>query len=163
LTKGQHALVDDEDYERVVAAGPWFAYHHASGTYYPKHTMVDRRTLPLANFILGAPVGQIVDHIDRNPLNNCKSNLRVVTRTVNAQNRRKNSNASSKYYGVYWNSYNNNWRAEIRRGTKRYTIGSFRDEVIAARAYDKKALELYGGEARINFPVTKETSNTQED
>ena len=45
------------------------------------------------------------------------------------------------------------WRVEIRKDGRKYYLGSFATEEAAARAYDKKCLELRGPEARLNFPV----------
>jgi hypothetical protein len=61
-------------------------------------------------------------------------------------------NKSSKYVGVYRNKRKNRWEAEIRYLKRRYWLGLHDAEEDAARAYDKKAIELYGIGARLNFP-----------
>jgi hypothetical protein len=150
LTQGQVAIVDDEDYERVMAAGPWHACHVRHSWYARRY--IDKRFLPLANFVLGVPNGRIVDHKDHNSLNNCKDNLREATLTENNHNRRKSRYSTSEYHGVSLSTSGKWWKANITKGGKDYYIGRFMREVDAARAYDKKARELYGDAARLNFP-----------
>lgn len=60
-------------------------------------------------------------------------------------------NASSQYRGVSFNSHSQKWKAVITVGRKQYFLGYYGNEVEAARAYDKAALELRGPEAPTNF------------
>jgi hypothetical protein len=149
LTRGQVAIVDDEDYERVMAAGPWHVYLNKH-MWYPRRR-VGKRHQPLANFVLGTVDSCMIDHIDHNGLNNCKHNLREVSYTENNHNRRKQHNTTSTYYGVSRSTSGDSWEASIRKDGKYYYIGKFRDQLTAARAYDNKARELYGVMARLNF------------
>jgi hypothetical protein len=63
----------------------------------------------------------------------------------------KTDKKSSKYVGVYWDRSRNKWSAEITFKRKKIYIGRFTEEDEAGRAYDRKALELYGEEAKFNF------------
>lgn len=74
-----------------------------------------------------------VDHIDRNPLNNKKDNLRFVTRSQNAFNRGLQSNNKSGYSGI--NLRNNRWRVRIKVDNKEKFLGNFVSlkEAIKAR------------------------------
>jgi hypothetical protein len=150
LSKGQVALVDDNDYERVMAAGPWVADRTKSAWTVRRWRV--RLHLPLANFILDAPIGCIVDHADRNPFNNQRSNLRIATRSENNHNRRKYKAATSAFFGVSRTRWSGRWRARINKDGIAYHLGTYDDPMQAARAYDKKARELYGIMARLNFP-----------
>lgn len=97
---------------------------------------------------------QFVDHIDGNKLNNQISNLRIVTRQQNQFNQRINARKhSSKYKGVLWYDYHGTakWLAGIRFQRKRYHIGLFTNENDAARAYNVKAIELFGEYAQLNI------------
>lgn len=87
----------------------------------------------------------IVDHIDRNPMNNAVSNLRIVSLGGNAANRSHSKNYTWQYKGVIKNEYNR-WRARINSKT----IGSFATAEEAAMAYDAAAIALWGDLAATN-------------
>jgi hypothetical protein len=93
----------------------------------------------------------VVDHIDHDRSNNNAENLRWVNASANAHNRRKQSNASSKYFGV--NLTKGKYLAKICIEKKHIYLGRYVDEKEAARAYDRKALEVFGQFANLNFPL----------
>lgn len=57
----------------------------------------------------------------------------------------------SKYLGVTKHP-DGRWLAQIRHENKVHYIGAFENEHQAAAAFDKKAVELRGPGARLNFP-----------
>ena len=82
LTKGYVVLVDDADYDRVVAAGPWHALP-SHNVVYVAHSVVHkdgrRTTVMLHRFIMGVTDSHIkLDHEDHDGLNNQRYNLRVA-------------------------------------------------------------------------------------
>jgi len=79
-----------------------------------------------------------IDHIDRNPLNNQKSNLRISTDLQNAQNRSSRKGASSKYVGVSFHKDNKKWQARIQGEY----LGSFETEKEAVIERNERAQEL---------------------
>lgn len=93
------------------------------------------------------------DHRDRNPQNNSRINLRVATSAQNQQNKSKVRGQTSIYKGVSWHSKYKKWRSAIYPGNKHTFLGHFSDEILAAIAYDDKAIELYGEFAHTNFPL----------
>ncbi len=76
------------------------------------------------------------DHIDRDPLNNRRSNLRVVTFAQNAQNVGPNKNSSSRYRGVYKEPrrLRKRWLARVRWDGRHRYCGRYETEIEAARA-----------------------------
>ncbi|MCK5172440.1 MAG: endonuclease, partial [Planctomycetes bacterium] len=85
-------------------------------------------------------------------LNNRKRNLRVCTAAENNHNTRGHRGKSSRWKGVNFFTPKKRFRAQIRYKDREYFLGYFRDEAQAGRAYDKKAKELFGDFAYLNFP-----------
>ena len=79
----------------------------------------------------------VVDHIDRNRLNNLYSNLRFCTQQQNARNISSRVGGTSCYKGVSFIKQTQKWRAALC-GT---VIGHFGSEMEAALAYDERARE----------------------
>ena len=69
------------------------------------------------------PESLMVDHIDRCPLNNNLSNLRLVTRGQNRQNSRLNRNNTSGYRGVY--KMGRKWQAKVMHRGRSKSLGVF--------------------------------------
>ena len=97
----------------------------------------------------------LTDHIDRNGLNNQRSNLRVATGRQNGLNSRS-PGGGSRYKGVQWHKQARRWRARIRAHGVNYELGCYRNEADAGRAYDAAARELFGEFAYLNFPDSQE-------
>ncbi len=89
-------------------------------------------------------IGKYGDHIDRNPLNNRRSNLRKATFKENSRNQSKSTRNTSGIVGVGWYKRYNKWRAYITTD-KTLTLGYFdnKDDAIRARL---KAERKYFGE-----------------
>lgn len=105
----------------------------------------------LARALLNADVESVVDHINGNPLDNRRSNLRLCSRAENARNRAANDRwMGSKYKGV--TVYKDRWKAKITHDGIKCDLGCYENEEDAARAYDKMALLLHREFARLNFP-----------
>jgi group I intron endonuclease len=59
---------------------------------------------------------------------------------------------SSKYKGVCWDKKHKKWKANIKHKGKKIHIGLYTNEEAAAKAFDLKAVDLRGDEAKLNFP-----------
>lgn len=154
VSNGTTALVDDDDYESVMAAGPWHGLKRANGS--PGAVMHDirrpdgARTLePLHRFLMGR---RHVDHRNGDPLDNRRVNLRPATVSQNCRNRRVQSNNKSGYKGVYYSDREGIYIAQIGYRKRRYRLGRFEDPIEAALAYDMAARRMHKGFARLNFP-----------
>lgn len=93
------------------------------------------------------------DHISGDKLDNRRSNLRVATSSSNNMNRCKRSdlhNLTSKYKGVHWSTRCNKWHARIQIDGHSKHLGTFSDELTAAKAYDNAASLFFGNYSRTN-------------
>lgn len=95
----------------------------------------------------------VVDHINRNSLDNRRANLRVATHLQNARNRVKiNKKCSSIYKGVCWSKHHKKWAAQINVRRKSIHLGYFKDELDGAKCYDEAAKKYHDEFACLNFP-----------
>jgi len=146
LSRGLFALVDPEDFEELSRYN-WYA------TGKSPHIAAARRqkgrTIYMHRQIMKAPSSRFLDHKDCDSLNNCRDNLRLCTWRQNQANKRSRR-GSSCYVGV--SRQGDKWKAEIACRGKHHYMGLFDDEVEAAKARDRKAWELLGEFAYLNFP-----------
>ena len=152
LTQGKHTIVDDEDFEYLnrykwhakFCNGGWYAIYafwHGGRSYEIRM----HRVLTLA------PVGVLVDHRNFDSLDNRKQNLRLCNHQQSQFHRRSSNNSKSKYKGVSWHKGGKKWQSAIKHNRKSYHIGTFGNEIDAAKAYDSKAKEVFGEFAYLNF------------
>jgi hypothetical protein len=146
LTQGKVALVDAIDFRRVMTH-KWHAFRNHDRGWYARTKIAGRRVF-LHTFLAGAP---LVDHKDGDGLNNTRLNLRPATPKQNAQNRTTKAAGTSRYRGVYL-LRPGVYRALIGVNGKQKSLGCFRDETTAAKAYDDAAKAEFGEFASLNFP-----------
>jgi len=157
LSRGYVSQVDDQDYDAVVAAGPWHVHVRVGGTaFYATHRMRGSNySILLHRFILGVTDPRIqVDHANRNGLDNQRANLRPATPSQNAANSAKRrGNSTSKFKGVHWCKpgplgKRGKWLALILVNGKRHYLGRFTTEEAAHDAYVTAAQKHFGQYAR---------------
>jgi len=158
ITRGYIAIVDMDDAARVVHLR-WQAkiMPRNDGTFrvYVMRKRANggkRFTEYMHRVVLNAKHGETVDHINGNPLDNRRCNLRIVSLSENGANRRPNvllggKAMSSMYKGVSWNNGHAKWQARLRQKS----LGYFISETDAAKAYDRHAKQEFGNCARLNF------------
>lgn len=156
LTQGKFALVDDEDFEWL---NQWKWHYDVKG-YAARH--LSRKTsnhelVYMHRQIMNFPKNKMVDHKDRNGLNNRRENLRSCTKSQNAMNSKKEINNRSGYRGVVVDSYNT-IRAFIMVNKRHIPLGKFSSLIDAARARDIAAKKYHGEFASLNFPDKGEQS-----
>lgn len=137
ISGGVIALVDDEDLPRVAGfrwslEGGYAVCWHHEGTRHERRTHAIR----LHRIIANAPEGLEVDHLNGDRLDNRRCNLRVVTREVNAQNRRVGRNSGTGVLGVTRDVRRGKFRAFISRGRKIVWLGRFATVEEAAAVAD---------------------------
>lgn len=151
LTRGQWAIVDDEDYE-IISRVKWIARPclntiYAEGVF--PHQGKEIR-VSMHRLILNAVRGQIVDHIDMDGLNNRRSNLRFCTHSENMRNMRIRKNNTSGFRGVCWCNTHKYFVSYISVNKNRITIGRFKAAIEAAKSYNECAVKYHGAFASLN-------------
>lgn len=143
--KGKYvALVDDEDFEWLSSYNWCF-----DGRYVQRRNKKEGH-VRMHVMIMKPTNGMGVDHKNSNSLDNRKTNLRVCSQGDNARNMSRHKDATSKYKGL--SKRGNRWHVRINFNYKHIEVGLFDNEEEAAMAYDKKAKEIHGEFAKLNFP-----------
>ncbi len=158
LTQGKVALVDDDDFD-FLSQWKWHLMKVKTITYavrskkdystgHEKVWFMHREILGLKTYKEN-PV--VVDHKDRNGLNNQKNNLRLATSSDNNANSYKNRGKST-YKGVSKIGSRGYWVAQLVRDGIKHFLGGYAEEKEAAIAYDNAARKYFGEFAHLNFP-----------
>lgn len=112
---------------------------------------INKKDVYLHRFVMNATNPKdIIDHINNDPLDNTKRNLRFTDILHNSYNRQKKAKSSSKYKGVSFNKKENKWVAYIKTNGIKYNLGFYMKEKDAAREYNKHAKLLFGKFCRLN-------------
>lgn len=138
LTKGYVAEVDAQFVEAVCRFGWCYSHGYAErgkGRFQGPKIYLHHFILDLAG--VSRSHGH-VDHINRNPLDNRLTNLRVTTRSVNQCNRGLQSNNTSGHRGVYL--VRGKYSARLKRNGVTHHLGVYATVEEAALVYDLAAL-----------------------
>ncbi len=145
LGDGLYAYVDAADYD-WLSQWTWSSVNgYAARNEKGKLVYMHRQ-------IVQAPPGKMVDHANHNKLDNTRANLRPCLHHENQRNQRKKRGSLSRYKGVGYSKDRRKWYAQIKMMGKDIWLGYHATEIEAARAYDRKAVELFGEFANLNFP-----------
>lgn len=153
LTKGKFAKVDNEDFDKLKDIN----WCYGDGGKY----VFNRNLGKLHRYLMKAPKGKVVDHINHDTLDNRRSNLRLCSKSQNAMNTKKINNCTSIFKGVYYNSRVSKYISRIKKNGKDISLGYFDDEISAGKAYDLRAVELFGEFAYLNFPELRDEYEKQ--
>jgi len=154
LGEGKFTIVDPPDYYRLNNFH-WSARRNSNCIYavrFLNDPGKKPKIISLHRQIMNPRKGLLVDHINRNTLDNRKANLRLATKSQNMQNRCKiSSKTSSRFIGVYLERRTGRWVSCIEHHSKKISLGTFGNEIDAAKAYDEAAKKYRGDFARLNF------------
>ena len=148
------AMVDDEDFDSLNQWKWGNRTKKRETSYAVRHVGHGKKqkTILMHRQLLNPEKNQLVDHIDRNGLNNQRSNIRVCSIQQNSYNIRPKRNGSSRYKGVYWSKVGKVWIAKIKANNKNIQLGRFNDEAEAAKVRDLASIKYHGDFAYLNFP-----------
>ena len=146
LAGGEVALIDSCDWP-LVAPYRWWV---GSGGY--ACTRINGAHTGMHRLLLQPAEENVVDHIDGDPLNNQRSNLRECSHAENMRNRKLNANSASGLKGVYRDNSKRagpkKWRAEIKSHGRKIYLGNHFTPEEAHAAYRRAAIRLHGEFAR---------------
>jgi len=137
-------LIDKEDYKKVENLG---LYIHRIGKYYYVRTQHNNKQALHRVLMSPVPAGYVVDHINRNTLDNRKRNLRVTTIQGNLENQLRENNKTGKTgVSIGWKG---KYTAQIKVNYKKIHLGTFGSLKEASKAR-LEAEKLYFGKHTIN-------------
>ena len=170
---GETMLIDDEDYDTAIQYR-WTVMKRPSGFWQVCISSKGKGDFPTGtlykNLVLKLDSKYILFK-NKNHLDLRRENLLIVDtrgeyyikinkkkkgfsiKTSKAAQGQYHVTKKTKYLGVrYMPGKPHPWGCVIVHNWKSYYLGSYEKEEYAGLAYDKKAIELYGPEATLNFP-----------
>lgn len=149
-TSAGNVLLDDEDAKLLAGRSVYL-----DGKGYPS-IWIDGKNVLVHRFILAAPSGIEVDHVNGNALDARRKNLRMCSRAENMRNRGLRSSNTSGFKGVSWSGVAKRWRAYLLVDGRQKHLGLFDSARDAATAHDAAAREHHKQFAWVNFPSQEE-------
>lgn len=146
-------FISEEDLDRVLNYCCWHVTSNKRVRGFLKGTKDGH--IFLHQFLLGFVEGKVIDHIDRNPLNNIRSNLRHISQRDNCINRGVVDKSKRNYIGVSFNKSKNRYQAIVKFKGKSKHVGCFEQEHLAAFAYDRFIYENLQDSKDTNFSLGK--------
>lgn len=146
----EFTLVDEDDFKKYGHL-KWClsSKGYVTRKQWNKKIKVDEE-IRMHRVILSAKKGTIVDHVNRNKLDNRKSNLRLVSEHQSKWNVGIGSRNKTGFKGVSFEKSRGVYRASIMLKGKQNFIGRFPCKIQAAKEYNKFAKKLFGKYAVLN-------------
>ena len=146
LSGDYFVLVSPEDFAQL-SEHKWSASNKRGMVYAVRRK--NGRTVYMHREIMKARKGMVVDHKNCRTWDNRRCNLRVCTQKQNQANRGPRGGLS-QYVGVLRRG--DQWEARISYRGELFCLGRYDTQIAAAKARDRKAYELHGPFAYLNFP-----------
>lgn len=125
IDKKEKCLVDIDDYEnKIKSLGTKIFMYENGYCYFCVQKNGQNKKIKLHRYLMDVVDKEdiVIDHINRNPLDNRKSNLRKCNTVLNTYNKDYNSNSTSNVKGVSFNKAMQKWRGQVQvNGIRIYT------------------------------------------
>lgn len=148
-------LIDTEDWNKIKQYH-WYVGFDKKGNNFYILTEIKGKNIRLHRFIFDLINSKRkVDHRNHITTDNRKANLRKCNDFESAQNRKSRDNCMSQYKGLTYRKKEGKWQARIAYNHKRISLGYFKDEIEAAKAYNTAAIKYHKEFAYLN-PIPEE-------
>lgn len=151
IKEGAYVLISKSDLSFILEFDWYLGKEGYPITYGTKEgSIVFGRGRKLHNLLIKQRTKKdVIDHINRDKLDNRRENLRVCSIRENNYNKTKSKNSTKSYKGIV--GKNKNWMSRVMKDGKSYQIKGATTEKEAALIYDYMAEELFGIYAAKNF------------
>lgn len=140
LTQDKYAIVDNSDFDKLNKY-KWSA-NKIGNTYYAVRVK-SKKAILMHRYLLGLNDSSVLcDHINRNGLDNRKTNLRISNKSQNAVNSKLNSLNTSGNRGVSYDKYRSKWVVRLRHNGKYLFLGRFENKNDAINKYNITRKEI---------------------
>lgn len=119
-------LIDKDDFNDVIK--------HKWRKWGDRYFTGNNDAVSIHQFLMKPPDCMVVDHIDNNPANNRRSNLRITEQSKNTINKVVQSNNKSEIAGVWFDKERNKWSAEIKLSGIKCYLGRYDSKCDAVYA-----------------------------
>lgn len=156
LSQGYETIVDDDVWEQFRHVS-WHVFFSPGGKPYARSNKYGVMSRAILEIIDEVQLGNNwIDHIDRNALNNQRTNYRIVPPRENSRNNTpRTKSIHSVYVGATWREHAKAWQAKTKYDGKYIHLGYFPTAEEAGMAYDRAILYYYGDSDLLNFPDRK--------
>lgn len=142
LTQGYVTVVDEADFDYLSQWNWSVTVNGYAQRSYKNLTTGKKGIMYLHRQIMMPPDGMDVDHINRNRLDNRRSNLRICNRAINLLNKGPEPSNTSGYRGVYLDKRNGRWRVRMKWQGRYKTFGGYDTALEASNVYEAKRQEI---------------------
>jgi len=150
LLRGGHTIIDADLFDEL-SKFPWRRADNNYVACWIRDESGNWKYVYLSQMVHKASSGCIGDHINRNPLDNRRCNLRDATSSQNKANTAKSKGEyHSEFKGVTWHKGQGKWMVTIGVNGKHIHLGYFRSEIQAMSEYNKAAKAAFGEFACLN-------------
>lgn len=144
LTKGYSAIVDASDIDLVRHNNWCSSVAHNGSVYAVRRRGVKGPLERLHRVIMAPPPGMEVDHINGDPLDNRRSNLRIASHAQNMKNMKRHVDNLTGFKGVTFDKNTGKWVARIMVDGVKHSLGQHHSPEVAYAAYCDAAASLHG-------------------
>ena len=158
LTQGQVAIIDAEDLEKIADYRWHASWNPSKKAYYATSSITvsykKQKTVSMNRLLMNCPKHLVVDHIDGNPLNNCKSNLRVCTPSQNCANKGAYKTNTTGHKGLVKNK--NTYEVYVSINGKSTYVGCSSKYEDAVKIHEEESRRIHGEFCRFEPCMTME-------